>query len=57
MPKVIIVHGIEGHKNENWFPWLEKELKSKGITVWNETLPSPENPVAEEWIQAVLGQV
>jgi len=57
MAKVVIVHGLEGYKDENWFPWLTKELRNKGIDVWNETLPSPNNPIAKEWISIVLEQV
>ncbi len=52
--KVIIVHGIEGHKDENWFPWLRRELEKKGIFVWCETLLTPNAPIADEWVRTVL---
>ena len=51
------MHGIEGHKNENWFPWLRRELEARGIPVWCETLPSPDDPILNEWVETVLPQV
>ena len=30
MKKVFIIHGWEGYPEEGWFPWLKKELESRG---------------------------
>jgi len=37
--KYLIMHGSYGSPGENWFPWLEKELKSKGEEVVLEQFP------------------
>ena len=33
MEKYVILHGSFGSNKENWFPWLKKELQSKGKQV------------------------
>lgn len=35
----IILHGAFGSKDRNWFPWLKKELESKGHKVFLEQYP------------------
>ncbi len=30
MKNYFIIHGTFGHNKENWFPWLETELKNQG---------------------------
>ena len=30
MKNYFIIHGSFGHSKENWFPWLENELKNRG---------------------------
>ncbi|MCI8778575.1 MAG: serine hydrolase family protein [Bacilli bacterium] len=41
MKNAIIIHGTEGNPEENWFPWLKKELEQKGYTVSVPQFPSP----------------
>jgi predicted alpha/beta hydrolase family esterase len=55
MKNVIIIHGTEGHPEENWFPWLKIELEKKGYTVFVPKFPSPPMVPAKimEWF-AVL---
>jgi|SRR3989344_1479629 len=38
---VLIFHGTEGYPEENWFPWMKKELEQKGCTVFVPHFPSP----------------
>lgn len=38
---VLIFHGTEGYPEENWFPWLKKELEAKGCKVIVPQFPSP----------------
>ena len=60
MNNVIIVHGScdrqEYYENEckpliekHWFPWLKKELLSRGIFVQMPEMPKPHKPIYEEW--------
>ena len=33
MKNAIVIHGTEGYPEENWFPWLKKELEQKDYIV------------------------
>lgn len=48
--RVFIVHGWGGYPEENWFPWLKKELETKGFEVLVPQLPDPENPKIYNWV-------
>ncbi len=48
--RVFIVHGWGGNPQENWFPWLKKELEAKGFEVFVPQLPDPENPKIYNWV-------
>jgi uncharacterized protein len=48
--RVFIVHGWDGNPNENWFPWLKKELQDRGFEAFVPQLPNPENPRVYNWI-------
>lgn len=41
MKNAIIIHGTEGCPEENWFPWLKKELEQQGYKVSAPQFPSP----------------
>jgi predicted alpha/beta hydrolase family esterase len=41
MDNVFIFHGTEGYPEENWFPWLKKELEARGCNVIVPQFPSP----------------
>ena len=56
MKNYFIIHGTFGHSKENWFPWLENELKEKGFEVFNFDYPTPEGQSFESW-SAVLDKV
>ena len=45
-----IIHGIEGHSKENWFPWLKKELEENGIKTIVPDFPNSSNPKLNEWL-------
>ncbi|MBP9719247.1 MAG: leucine--tRNA ligase [Candidatus Levybacteria bacterium] len=50
---VMFVHGVSGNGQENWFPWLKKELEKKGYTVIAQELPNPDHPNPKEWNEAL----
>ena len=49
MAKIFIIHGSYGNPNENWFPWLKKELEKEGHTVFVPKFSTPENQSLETW--------
>lgn len=52
-PNVFIFHGTEGYPEENWFPWLKKELERKGCKVFVPQFPTPPIVAAKisEWFE------
>ncbi|MDO8658687.1 MAG: alpha/beta hydrolase [Candidatus Levybacteria bacterium] len=52
---VFIIHGTEGYPEENWFPWLKKELEQKGYEVFVPQFPSPPVVPAKiaEWFKVL----
>lgn len=48
MKKVLFIHGFEGSRDSNWFPWLETQLQQFGYEVRNETFPNPGHPDFDE---------
>ena len=51
MKNAIIIHGTEGYPEENWFPWLKRELEGMGYEVFVPQFPSPPKVPAklDEW--------
>ncbi|MCF7847029.1 MAG: alpha/beta hydrolase [Candidatus Gracilibacteria bacterium] len=49
MSTIFLVHGVEGSPEENWFPWLRKELESQGHTVIVPQFPTPKNQTLAAW--------
>ena len=50
MKKAYIVHGWGGNSKSEWFPWLKKELESKGFKATVFDMPDTENPKIETWV-------
>ncbi len=50
MTNVFIIHGAFGHPQENWFPWLKKELEKVGCKVFVPKFPTPEGQSLENWL-------
>jgi uncharacterized protein len=48
--RVFIVYGWDGYPEEGWFPWLKKELESKGFEVQVPELPNPDEPRINNWV-------
>ena len=49
--KAIIVHGSYGSPEENWFPWLKKELEKRGFEVFVPKFPTPEGQSLQNWLR------
>jgi predicted alpha/beta hydrolase family esterase len=54
MKNAIILHGTGTKNNEFWFPYIKKQLETKGYEVWLPQLPNDECPNLEEWLPFVL---
>ena len=48
--KFVLIHGTFGNGEENWFPWLKKNLEEQGHEVIIPTFPTPENQSLENWM-------
>ena len=45
----VIIHGSYGSPDENWFPWLKKELQKIGYKVFVPAFPTPKNQKLGVW--------
>jgi len=50
----VLLHGYTGTPGGIFFPWLKKELESKGYSVQIPTLPNPDKPAEEDQVGHVL---
>lgn len=50
MKQAYIIHGWGGTTTESWFPWLKKELKSRGFKVEVPAMPNPNTPKIRDWV-------
>lgn len=53
MTNVFIIHGVGGHPEENWFPWLKGELEKLDCNVIIPQFPTPENQTLNEWLKVL----
>lgn len=51
--RVFIIHGWGGYPEENWFPWLKRELEFRGFEVFVPQLPDADSPRIEKWIPRI----
>jgi predicted alpha/beta hydrolase family esterase len=47
--RAFIIHGWGGYPEEGWFPWLKKNLESRGFKVEVPAMPDPEDPDLDRW--------
>jgi predicted alpha/beta hydrolase family esterase len=50
MKKAYIIHGWDGYPEEGWFPWLKKELETRGFEVVVPQMPDAANPRIKKWV-------
>lgn len=50
----VLLHGYTGSPDKNFFPWLKKELESRGYSVTVPNLPNSSNPTVMEQVNYVL---
>ena len=55
MTNVLLIHGLEGNGNENWFPWLREKLSLQGYNVITPRFPTPDNQSLESWMGVFEG--
>lgn len=53
MKNAIIIHGTKGCPEENWFPWLKKQLEAFGYKVVVPQFPTPENQTPKDWFEVI----
>lgn len=54
MKNALILHGTQGGSNDNWHPWLKKELENKGYKVWLPDLPGAEHPDLKRYLRFIF---
>lgn len=50
MKRVFIIHGYDATPNDNWFPWLKKQLEEKGFKVATPQMPEANHPTLDKWL-------
>ena len=48
-----IFHGVYGHNNENWFPWLKDKLEENSIETTTLNFPTPVDQTLNNWMRVV----
>ncbi|MEK7535644.1 MAG: alpha/beta fold hydrolase [Patescibacteria group bacterium] len=56
MKRIIIVHQWGASPSRDWYPWLKRELESKGYEVLVPAMPNPDAPEINSWVN-ILGEV
>jgi len=51
MVNLIIIHGVGGYPEENWFSWLKKEMEELTMKVYVPKFPIDENQNLDGWLK------
>jgi len=46
---IFLIHGYTAHPEDNWFPWLKKELQKENEDLFLLEMPNSQNPNPVEW--------
>ncbi len=49
-PNIFIIHGAYGYPEENWFPWLRKKMRERGVACDNPAFPTPQGQSLTSWM-------
>jgi len=50
----VFLHGYNGNSKEAFWPWLKKEVESRGANVFAPDLPNPDAPNIDEQVRYIL---
>lgn len=53
MKRAVIVHCWEGYPDYCWYPWVQKELETKGFKVDVPEMPETNLPKLSRWVAAL----
>ncbi|MEK6821337.1 MAG: alpha/beta hydrolase, partial [archaeon] len=53
MSRVILIHRWQGSPGADWYPWLKRELESRGHEVVIPSMPDPDTPNMHAWMGAI----
>ncbi len=54
--RALLLHGTDGHPEENWLPWARQRLESAAVEVDVPALPTPADHSLQHWTDAFLAQ-
>lgn len=57
MKRVFIVHGWSGGPDDAWMPWLDQKLTERGFKVVRLSMPHPDEPTIDDWVQTLADAV
>ncbi len=49
-PKILLIHGLSGSNQENWFPWFKRTLEARGYDVITPNLPNAQHFILNDWL-------
>ena len=52
--RAILIHGWEGTPQNEWLPWVGKQLQEKGWNVEIPEMPNTKNPKLGEWMDTLV---
>ncbi len=55
--RIVLVHGYKSSPQAAFWPWLKDELTRRGHEVMAPELPNPEEPVCQEWVDAINASI
>src|SRR5205814_8580147 len=51
--RVFIIHAWDESSTSCWYPWLKHKLEANGYEVTIPTMPNPEAPDMDSWIETL----